>query len=143
MNEAGELIKKRGLPKEVDLPLIIGVLGSNGLCGKGSMEALSNLPITIIKPDQAKILCQNKNDPAHKYTIYVIPFVTTDLVRYSEDYDKEFTSKDYYEHPHLYTPVFHSKYLPYLNIIINDIYWENKFPRYITNHQMRVWIDIF
>lgn len=51
MNEAGELIKKRGLPKEIDLPLIIGVLGSNGLCGKGSMEALSNLPITIIKPD--------------------------------------------------------------------------------------------
>lgn len=54
MRETGEAIVNRGMPKELGLPLIIGVLGSTGLCGKGSMEALSNLPITIIKPSEMK-----------------------------------------------------------------------------------------
>lgn len=63
------------------------------------MEALSNLPITIIKPEEMKALVQDKDNLKHRFTIYVVPFQTTDLVRFTEDYDKPFTSKDYYEHP--------------------------------------------
>ena len=97
------------------------------------MEALLNLHVTVVKPSDLKELVQNANDPKHRRTVYVCPFKTTDLVRHAEDYDKEFTSKDYYDHPNQYTPVFHTKYLPYLTIIVNDIYWDHKFPRYITN----------
>lgn len=86
-----------------------------------------------------KELVRNKDDPKHRRTIYVVPFSTTDLVRYTEDYDKEFTSKQYYEHPQLFTPIFHTKYLPYISLIVNDIYWDHKFPRYITNTYMRVY----
>lgn len=85
-----------------------------------------------------KGLVENKDDPKHKYTIYVCKFKTTDLVRYTEDYEKEFISKDYYEHPNKFTPVFHSFYLQYLTIIVNDITWDTKFPRYITNDQIKV-----
>ena len=81
---------------------------------------------------------ENPNDPKHRYTIYVIPFETKDLVRCSKDYDRVFSSKEYYENPNEFTPVFHSKYLPYLSLLVNDIYWDHKFPRYITNTQMKV-----
>ncbi|CAD8157332.1 unnamed protein product [Paramecium octaurelia] len=137
LSVAGQAIQERGLPKEAGLPIIIGVLGSTGLCGKGSMEALSNLHVTLVKPSELKELVNTPNDPKHRKTVYVCPFKTTDLVRHQEDYDKEFTSSDYYNHPNQYTPVFHTKYLPYLTIIVNDIYWDHKFPRYITNSQMR------
>jgi alpha-aminoadipic semialdehyde synthase len=56
LSYAGEAIKERGLPKEINLPLIIGVLGSTGLCGKGSMEALLNLHVTVVKPSDLKEL---------------------------------------------------------------------------------------
>jgi hypothetical protein len=48
LREVGALIKSYGLSPSIGLPLTIGVLGSNGKCGRGSMEALMNLPITIV-----------------------------------------------------------------------------------------------
>lgn len=74
LREAGEAIKERGIPKEIGLPLIVGVLGSTGLCGRASMEALSNLPITIIRPEEMKDLVNHKDDLKHRFTIYVVPF---------------------------------------------------------------------
>jgi alpha-aminoadipic semialdehyde synthase len=70
------------LPKAVGLPIIIGVLGSSGLCGKGSMEALLNLHVTLVKPNELKDLVNHPNDPKHRKTVYVCPFKTTDLVRH-------------------------------------------------------------
>lgn len=51
------------------------------------MEALKNLPITIIEPDQMKELVADKHNEKHKYTIYVVPLTTKDLVRNEEDFD--------------------------------------------------------
>lgn len=127
---------------EIGLPLTIGVLGSRGKCGTGSMEALSNLPITIIKPDELAQLMETPNDPKHRKTIYVVPFETSHLVRCMSDDNRVFSSKEYYDNPKGFTPVFHEKYLPYLSLIINDIYWDHHFPRYITNHQMKVYLCI-
>lgn len=72
------------------------------------MEALSNLPITIIKPDELENLILNDpNNPQHRYTIYVVPFHATDLVRYEKDHSRKFTSKEYYDNPTDFVPVFH------------------------------------
>lgn len=108
-------------------------MGSTGSCGKGSLEALSQLQITLVNPEDLKELVRNSNDKKHRNTVYVCPFKTTDLVRHKHDVHKEFTSQDYYENPLDYEPIFHQKYLPYLTILVNDIYWEYKFPRYVTD----------
>lgn len=92
----------------------------------------------MVPPEKLKALVEDKANPVHKTRVYVVPFETKHLVRWQDDYDKPVNSKDYYEHPNKFVPVFHQKYLPYLSLLINDIYWEPKFPRYITNTQMRV-----
>jgi len=74
------------------LPLIIGVMGSTGSCGKGSLEALSQLQITLVNPEDLKELVRNPNDKKHRNTVYVCPFKTIDLVRHKHDVHKEFTS---------------------------------------------------
>jgi len=48
MKDVGNLIKTNGLPDECKLPLVIGILGSSGRCGKGSIEALDNLHVTYV-----------------------------------------------------------------------------------------------
>ncbi|CAK61140.1 unnamed protein product (macronuclear) [Paramecium tetraurelia] len=137
LQKAGQAIQERGLPPKLGLPLIIGVMGSTGSCGKGSLEALSQLQITLVNPEDLKELVRNSNDKKHRNTVYVCPFKTTDLVRHKHDVHKEFTSQDYYENPLDYEPIFHQKYLPYLTILVNDIYWEYKFPRYVTDSQIK------
>jgi len=79
-------------------------------------------------------LVADQGNIKHRFTIYVVPFRTQDLVEDINDPTRKFESKEYYEHPHHFQPVFHQKYLPYLSLIINDIYWDHKFPRYVTNH---------
>lgn len=97
------------------------------------MQALTNLNVQLVEPEQLKSLFDNKDDEAHRHNIYVVPFKTHHLVRWTHDYDKPVQSKDYYQDPGKFTPIFHTKYLPYISVLINDIYWEQKFPRYISN----------
>ncbi|CAD8125386.1 unnamed protein product [Paramecium sonneborni] len=42
---------------------------------------------------------------------------------------------------HQIEPIFHQIYLPYLTILVNDIYWEYKFPRYITDTQIQELVE--
>lgn len=50
---------------------------------------------------------------------------------------KPFDKNDYYNHPSKYRPIFHEKYLPYISAIFNCMYWDTKFPRLITNEQIK------
>lgn len=138
IQQVGKVITDAGFTDGIQLPFIVGVLGSTGKCGKGSLEALYNLPVKMVAPSELEALVLDKDNKAHRHLVYVCAFKTQDLVRYTKDFDREFTSKDYYEHPNKFTPVFHERYLPYITILINDIYWDHKFPRYVTNTQMKV-----
>ena len=48
-----------------------------------------------------------------------------------------FSKKHYSNFPSKYSPIFHKKYLPYISIIFNCIYWDKRYPRLITNTQMK------
>jgi alpha-aminoadipic semialdehyde synthase len=56
------------------------------------------------------------------------------LVRHTNG--AEFDKKDYYDKPKNYESKFY-EYLPYINFIINGIYWEPKFPRVLTIDELR------
>lgn len=42
-----------------------------------------------------------------------------------------FDLQDYYDHPEKYRPVLAS-YLPYLTLLVNCIYWDARYPRFVT-----------
>jgi alpha-aminoadipic semialdehyde synthase len=47
-----------------------------------------------------------------------------------------FNLQDYYNHPENYRSQF-EKYVPFLSLIVNGIYWEPKYPRLITKRFLR------
>jgi len=47
-----------------------------------------------------------------------------------------FNLQEYYQHPERYRGTF-SQYLPYLDILINAIYWEKVYPRLITKQVVK------
>ncbi len=125
MESIGEEIRHKGLPDELN-PLIIGVLGY-GNVSKGAQYILNALPTKHITPQELENLWQHKN--WDKHTIYVVVFKEEHLVAHNNG--KAFELQDYYQHPENYHSVF-EKYLPYLSVIINAIYWEARYPRFVT-----------
>ncbi|GAY37557.1 hypothetical protein CUMW_029940 [Citrus unshiu] len=48
-----------------------------------------------------------------------------------------FGKADYYAHPEHYNPVFHKKIAPYASVIVNCMYWEQRFPRLLSTQQLQ------
>jgi alpha-aminoadipic semialdehyde synthase len=128
---AGAQIKTQGLPSAL-APLIIGVAGY-GNVGRGIQEILKDLPTIEIQPgDVARIA----NDPnASHQAVYCVTF--------KEEHTAEplspgvpFDLQDYYHHPEKYRSCFET-YLPYLTVLMNSNYWEERYPRLVTKGQIK------
>ena len=50
--------------------------------------------------------------------------------------DAPFDLRDYYQHPERYAGRF-ADYLPHLTMLVNCIYWEDKYPRLVTKDDLR------
>lgn len=120
----GEKIRRYGFSKSIS-PFVIGILG-NGNVAKGVLQILKCLPIKKIKPNQLKELIEKKH--YNPFTVYVVSFKKEDLVDHV--LGKKFCSEEYYKLPQNYINGF-SKYLQYLTIVINGVYWEERFPKFI------------
>jgi len=120
----GSNILQNGLPKSIS-PLIIGIAGY-GNVSKGVQEILDFLPIKSISPDDIKKTFEN---PLNK-CLYKVVFKEKDTVEPISSNDK-FDLKDYYQNPGRYKSVF-DRYIPDLTILMNCIYWDNRYPRLVT-----------
>jgi len=120
----GERIKSQGLPHNI-CPVVVGFAGY-GNVSKGAQEILNFLPVEEIKPDRLKTI---KDDYSNK-KIYKVVFKEEDMVEPISS-NSEFDLQEYYSKPELYTPKF-EQHIPNLSILMNCIYWEERFPRLIT-----------
>jgi alpha-aminoadipic semialdehyde synthase len=128
VKRVGKQIKAEGLPKEV-APLVIGITGY-GRVSNGSQKVLSWLPQAQIEPAEIKGLFANPR----KDCIYKVVFKEEHTAK--QKFGKKFDLKDYYAHPESYKSIF-AKYLKYLTILINAIYWEPKYPKLVTRADLR------
>jgi alpha-aminoadipic semialdehyde synthase len=124
----GEKIKRDGLPEGI-IPLILGITGY-GNVSQGVQEIIDILPVMEIKPDDIEKIFNNPR----RDVIYKVVFKEEDMVvpRRGDKFDL----KDYYEHPERYKAIF-EKYIPYLTVIINAIYWDSRYPRFVTKKFIR------
>jgi saccharopine dehydrogenase (NAD+, L-lysine-forming) len=53
-----------------------------------------------------------------------------------KDSSRPFQLSEYYEHPELYAGQF-ERHLPYLDVLVNAIYWEPRYPRLVTREWAR------
>ncbi len=109
------------LPDEIN-PLVIGITGY-GNVSIGAQKILDLLPVEQISPNEliAKELEKNK--------IYKVIFREEDIVQKIDG--GKFDLEEYYNEPEKYESKF-EQYLPKINLLVNAIYWEEKYPRLFT-----------
>ncbi|UCE26043.1 MAG: hypothetical protein JSW52_06660 [Candidatus Coatesbacteria bacterium] len=126
----GGRIKTERLPERLR-PLVIGFAGY-GNVSRGAQEVLDYLPVTPVAPDDLGELMSRTDYPGK--TVYKVVFEERHMVRPAVVGD-EFELQDYYDHPEKYEPDF-EKYLPHLNILVNCVYWDARYPRLVTKEYL-------
>ncbi len=124
-----EDIRKNSLPDSIT-PLVIGIAGY-GNVSKGVQEILDILPVIEIQPEEVFSIYENPS----KDHIYKVVFKEKHMVKPISK-NKKFDLNDYYNHPENYQSSF-NRFLPYLNILMNCIYWDPRYPRLVTKKDLK------
>ena len=125
LKEVGNQIKDEGIDKELQ-PLVVGFAGY-GNVSKGAQEIFDLLPVKSITPNELANLKKFSKDELSK-NLFKVVFKEEDLVKPK---DGKFHLQDYYDHPEKYEGKF-EEYIPNLTVIVNCIYWTNRYPRLVT-----------
>lgn len=116
-------IEDEGLPESMT-PFIVGFAGY-GNVSKGAQKIFDILPHEEIPPNSLADL------PKKKDRVYKCIFKEEHLVE-PRDPTAKFELQDYYDNGiSKYDGIFH-RYLPYLTVVMNCLYWSEKYPRLIT-----------
>ena len=124
--KVGKEILEKGFPEKLT-PFVIGITGY-GNVSNGAQEILRYFPIKEIKPEELESLEDNT------HTLYKVIFKEEHLV--SRKTGGSFDLQDYYDNPEHYEGIF-SRYIPYISILINAIYWDGKYPKLVTKEYLR------
>ncbi|HON43854.1 MAG TPA: bifunctional lysine ketoglutarate reductase /saccharopine dehydrogenase family protein [Planctomycetota bacterium] len=109
---------------EIDRFLI--VIPGYGNVSKGVQEIISLLPLEKISASDIAA------DPVGRYAYAILE--EKDMVE-PKDPNQPFVLSEYYTQPEKYKGKFNT-YLPYIDLLINTIYWEEKYPRLVTIHDL-------
>jgi alanine dehydrogenase len=124
--DAGKAIASQGLPR-VLTPMIFGFAGY-GHVSRGAQEIFELLPFQEIDPSEVTEIATGQEHFTD--IVYKVVFREEHLVR-PVDPGGTFELQDYYRHPQKYRSAF-SDYLPYLTVLMNCIYWDQRYPRLVT-----------
>ena len=105
--------------------LVFGFSGY-GNTSKGAQEVLDCLPVTEITVDALPKAATAADGPI----LTKVVFKEEHTVRPAEA-GQPFELGDYYAHPERYVSRF-DEHLPYLDVLVNAIYWEDRAPRLVT-----------
>lgn len=130
VGEIGKKITKEGLPKEL-IPLVVGFAGY-GNVSSGAQSVLDALPVKEIDPTELIKFYERKEFSQNH--VYKVVFKEEHMV---EPIEGGFELQDYYNHGIAkYRGVFEN-YIPFLSILVNGIYWSDKYPRLISKDYVK------
>lgn len=130
IKEASEKIRTEGLPFEI-VPFVCGFAGY-GNVSRGAQQIYDLLPVEEITPGSLPKLFESE---PNRYVCYKVVFKEEHMVS-PKSPETTFELQDYYDHPTKYIGVF-EQYIQYLTILINGIYWEERYPRLVTKQYLR------
>ncbi|MCK9996770.1 MAG: hypothetical protein KAH56_10890, partial [Candidatus Krumholzibacteria bacterium] len=121
--QIGNRIQAEGMGEHED-PIIIGLAGY-GNVSRGCQEILDCLPVKEISvADLEKTAGMTA---AQVGPLVKVVFKEQDMVE-PKSRDAQFVLQDYYQRPENYRGVFEN-YLPHMDLLMNTIYWEDRYPR--------------
>lgn len=128
--ELGKMILRIGMPQSLR-PLVIGFSGY-GNVSRGAQEMLHCLHVREIPVADLPTEAGTKSEWGE---ILKVVFREADMVK-PLDPDRAFGLQDYYQNPARYVSRL-EEHLPHLDVLVNAIYWEEKYPRLVTCSWMR------
>jgi len=131
LRELGARIAQEGLHPGLR-PLIFGVAGY-GNVSQGAQDILDCFPMTQIAPGELRAAAPPS--PHDGPQLIKVVFKEEDMVQ-PTDPEEQFSLSDYYQNPDRYSSCF-DRHLPYLDVLINGIYWDERYPRLVT----REWVQ--
>lgn len=131
IQQLGWAVHEHGLDSSL-VPLVCGFLGY-GRTSAGAQEMYDLLPVEEILPENLQDFLNAGSFSAHR--VYKAVFHEEHMVEPLAA-DKSFGLQDYYDYPERYRSVF-ARFLPGLSIAVNGIYWEDRYPRFITKASMK------
>jgi alpha-aminoadipic semialdehyde synthase len=127
----GEMIALDGVPGEIS-PIIVGFAGY-GNVSRGAQEIFDILPFREISASELPGVAGARDIPRN--ILIKVVFREEDTVQPLED-GIPFDLQDYIANPQRYRGIF-ARYLPYLTVLVNAIYWEPRYPRLVTKEDLR------
>ena len=126
LQQVGRRISEEGLPPEL-VPLVIGFAGY-GNVSQGAQSVIDdNLPVEEVQPEELETLAGRSDLSAHH--LYKVVFKESHMVEPVQG--QEFQLQEYYDHPERYRAAF-ERYLPHLDVLVNCIFWTDRYPRLVT-----------
>jgi saccharopine dehydrogenase (NAD+, L-lysine forming) len=126
IRKIGDTIREEGLPEQL-CPMVIGVMGY-GNVSMGAQQIFDCLPTQGVPPHEL-ISFAKGGGGGDTRNVHVTVFKEKDLVRHIDG--KSFDLQEYYNHPERFVSRFED-YLPHMNILVNAVYWEKRYPRFVT-----------
>ena len=114
-----------GQKLDASQPLTIGMAGY-GNVARGCREVLDCLPCEWVDPTDL--------DKPATAPIRCVEFRESDMVKPANG--QAFELQEYYDHPERYTGDF-ERFLPQLDVLLNTIYWTERYPRLVTRQWVR------
>ncbi len=125
ISEIAGRVRIEGVPSVIS-PVICGFTGY-GNVSQGAQEIFDLFPHEQIAPSEVNALAAS---PAERNKLYKVVFKEEDLVEPVEP-GGAFDLQDYYNNPKNYHSRFED-YLPALKMLVNCIYWDERYPRLVT-----------
>ncbi|MFO7676683.1 MAG: hypothetical protein R6X12_10255 [bacterium] len=125
----GLRLRREGLPNPL-VPLVVGVAGY-GHVGQGALEVLDAFGAVPVEPDEVPAVFGRGARTAVYRTVFREQHLAEPLER-----GKPFNLDEYYRHPERFRPAFEDR-LPYLTVLVNAIFWTDRYPRLVTREWLR------
>ncbi len=130
ISEVGQEIAEKGMPEELR-PFTVAFTGY-GNVSQGAQEIIGLLPVKEISPE--KLLSLKRRNKLPGNLIYKIVFKEEHMVE-PVDSTEEFDLHEYYASPEKFRSAF-EKYIPHIDVLINCIYWDSRYPRLVTKEYL-------
>ncbi len=129
--ELGGEIVRDGLPEAIS-PLVVGFAGYGNVSG-GAQEVFDSLPVK--EAAVADLACAAARSAGRATELRKVVFKEEHMVEAVEP-GARFELLDYYQNPERYRGCF-ERHLPHLDVLVNAIYWEPRYPRLVTREWAR------
>ncbi|KAG0240071.1 hypothetical protein BGW41_007236 [Actinomortierella wolfii] len=132
LQSLGNTIMDEGTPREFG-PMTF-VFTGNGNVSKGAQSVFQSLPHEYVDPKDLPRIAQSKNVRLDR--VYATEVNIPDHIVHKDK--GVFTSLDeYYQHPERFVSKFAQNIAPHSSMIINGAYWDQRFPRMMTQDQLK------